>query len=92
MDLLAAGTGFYLVSEANSGFLQCLHGSRQIGHLKHDAIPATRLLRLTVRHQARARSTWPTQRQSEFAYRDLSESGKVLPIELEAEPSRIEVD
>jgi|SoiMethySBSTD1v2_1073268.scaffolds.fasta_scaffold852852_2 hypothetical protein len=59
LDLLAAGTGFYLVSEANSGFLQGVHGSGEVGHLQHDAIPATRLLRLTVKSMERPTSlTW----------------------------------
>src|ERR1044071_2175162 len=67
LNLLAAGTRLHLVSEANSGSFQCVHGSREIGHLKHDAIPATGLLRLTVRHRARARSTRTAQRQSQSA-------------------------
>ena len=90
LDLLAAGTGFYLVSKANSGFLQRVDGSGEIGHLKHDAIPATRLLRLTVRHRARTRSPRSTERQREIADRNLRESRKVLSTGLEAKLLRIE--
>ena len=76
LDLLAAGTGFHLVSEANSGFLQRLRGSTEIGPLKHEAIPATQLLRLTVGHRARARSARSTERQSEIAYRPRAKAGR----------------
>ena len=66
--------------------------TRKIGDLQDHAIPAAGLLRLSVRHGARARCSRTAQDELEVAARDLGECRRPLVIQLEAERLGVEID
>ena len=70
LDLLGPTS---LVPELNPSLLQCLNPSREVGHLKHNAIPSTRLLLTTIRQGPGTGSPGAAENQLQIVDRDLGE-------------------
>src|SRR5678816_41592 len=75
-----------------AGFLQRLDERGKVVDPKHDTVPSSGLLRLTVRHRPRSGCLWAAEQNLRVAERDAGEGGKLLMFEREAEVGRVERD
>jgi len=92
LDLPAARARLHVVPEMQAGILQSPDERRKIRHPKHDTIPSTGLLLLTVRHRPGSRRVWTAEQNLHIAERDVGERRKLLVSEREAEMRRVERD
>src|SRR5439155_27390949 len=82
-DLSSAWTGLHRIAEGETGLFELLDPGRKVLHLKNHPIPATRLLRLPVRHRAGTRRSRTAQDQLQIAARNLAKRREVLKIQME---------
>src|SRR5262245_47605322 len=83
LDLPSAGTGFHLVSKAQPRALEGVDASRKVRHFEHDAVPSTRLLRLTIRQRSRSGRSGAAEKDHDVAEGDTREGRQLLMVQLE---------
>ena len=90
LNLTTARACLDLVAKDHLRLAQPLDGRRQILHVEHDAIPASRLLRSAIWQYARTGAARPAEQQGQRAARDGSERTARSELELESEMLGIE--
>src|SRR5262245_28972403 len=82
-NVLAAGTALHRVPQVEAGLVQCVDCGSEIADFDHDPVIAAGLLADAAGQRPRTRCAGTAENQLELAERDLRESGRVLPVELE---------
>src|SRR5688572_3820675 len=85
LNLTSAWTAFHLVAKANADALEHGDTAQEVRDFQHDAVPAARLLTLTVRQRPGARRSRSTQQDLGISERHTGECRQLLVLHFETE-------